>query len=84
VGKQGGVTNPNNTCLLLAGAGGKEDDMSDTKKDVWELDVKRESVLKVVFIEPLTKAEAIKAFNDDEFEDIIDEEDHGVEAVGAR
>jgi len=58
--------------------------MSDIKKEVWELDVKRESILKVVFAEPLTKAEAIAAFDDEEFEDIIDEEDHGVEVVGAR
>lgn len=58
--------------------------MSDTKKEIWEFDVKRESVMKVAFAEPLTKAEAIAAFDDEEFEDIIDEEDHGVEVVAAR
>lgn len=56
----------------------------DERKDVWLLDVKRESTLKVVFGEPLTKAEAIAAFDADEHEDVLDEEDFGAEVVGAR
>lgn len=55
--------------------------MSEVKKDVWLLDVIRQSTLKVVFSEPLTADEATSAFHDEEYEDVLDEEDHGVEVV---
>jgi hypothetical protein len=58
--------------------------VSDTKKEVWSIDVNRMSCLKVVFAEPVTRAEAIDLFHDEDYEDVIDEEDHGVEVVGAR
>lgn len=57
--------------------------MPEERKEVWSLDVKRESTLKVVFGEPLTKTEAIAAFDNDEHEDVLDEEDFGVEVVAA-
>lgn len=57
--------------------------MPEERKEVWSLDVKRESTLKVVFGEPLTKAEAINAFHDHDYEDVIDEEDFGSEVVAA-
>ena len=58
--------------------------MTEIKKDVWEIDVNRQSSLKIVFCEPVTKQEAIDLYHDDDFEDVIDEEDHGIEVVGAR
>lgn len=58
--------------------------MSEEKKDVWMIDVNRMTALKVVYAEPVTRQEAIESFNNDEHEDVIDEEDHGVEVVGAR
>lgn len=58
--------------------------MDEVKKSIWEFDVNRMSALKISFAQPLTRAEAIAAFNDEGFEDIIDEEDHGIEVVGSR
>jgi len=56
----------------------------DIKKDIWQLDVNRQSVLKVAFSEPVTREDAILLYMEEEFEDIIDEEDHGIDVVGAR
>lgn len=58
--------------------------MSETKKEIWQLDVNRMSSLKVVFSEAVTKEEAIDLWHDEDYEDVIDEEDHGIEVVGAR
>lgn len=58
--------------------------MSEIKKAMWEIDVNRQSTLKVYYAEAVTKKEAIDLYHDEEFEDILDEEDHGIEVVGAR
>lgn len=58
--------------------------MGEEKKDVWLLDVNRMSALKVAYAEPVTRREAMELFDAYEHEDVIDEEDHGVEVVGAR
>lgn len=57
--------------------------MGEIKKDIWSIDVRRESVLKVAFAEPVTAADAMLLFDMEEYEDIIDEEDHGTEALRA-
>jgi len=55
----------------------------EEKKYVWMVDVNRMSALKVVFSKPVTRDEAIGVYLDGDYDDIIDEEDHGVEVVGA-
>lgn len=58
--------------------------MAETKKDVWQIDVTRDSSLKVAFGEPVTKEEAMLLYAEQEYEDVLDEEDHGFEVVAAR
>lgn len=54
------------------------------KKTLWELDVRRDSSLKVVFADLVTADEAKTLYDDADFVDVIDEEDHGYEIVGIR
>ena len=58
--------------------------MTSEKKECWLFDVRRNSTLKVVFSEPLTYDEAIEAFMIEEYEDVIDEEDCGLDVLTVR
>lgn len=52
------------------------------KKKIWNLDILVEQTDKVSFDRELTLEEAIEAYQNDDFEDVIDEDRHGFEVVG--
>lgn len=51
------------------------------KKDFWPIVVNKTVVLKVVFDEPVTAEEALELYNNDEYADVIDEQECFSEAV---
>lgn len=53
----------------------------EERKDFWLVTVQQEVIQKVVFNEPLTLSEAIEAYNDGDYYDILDEEVVGCEDV---
>ena len=52
------------------------------KSDFWVLQVTTTGTMKVVFDNELTGEEAIEAFNNGDYEDIIDEDHESATAVG--
>ena len=46
----------------------------ELKKDCWKIPVRREVLLKVYFEEPLTMDEALEAFSQEQYNDIMDED----------
>lgn len=56
----------------------------EVKKAIWEIDVNVMVSRKVDFGEPVTVAEAKRLYGQQDYADVIDEEDHGFEVVGAR
>lgn len=53
----------------------------EERKDFWLVTVQQEVIQKVVFNEPLTLSEAIEAYNDGNYYDILDEEVVGEESI---
>lgn len=56
--------------------------MTEVKRDLWIIEVNKSVSQKVVFDEPVTADDALALYNNEEYADIIDEEDFGSEVVG--
>lgn len=54
---------------------------NNVKSDFWEMHVTTDRIIKVVFLEPVTAKEAQEALISEDYEDIIDEEDCGIQKI---